>query len=41
VWPVSLNIDRIETTFDHDGLVANAALIVAATLMVRSGSGTW
>lgn len=33
----SRNIDRIETTFDHDGLVANAGLIVAATLMARLG----
>jgi hypothetical protein len=30
-------IDRLEATFDHDGLVANAGLIVAATLMSRLG----
>jgi hypothetical protein len=37
VWPVSRNIDRYDTTFDHDGLIANAGLIVTATLMVRLG----
>jgi hypothetical protein len=37
VWPVSRNIDRFETTFDHDGLIANAGLVVTATLMVRLG----
>ena len=33
----SRKIDRIETTFDHEGLVANAGLILAGTLMVRLG----
>lgn len=33
----SRNLDRIGTTFDHEGLVANAGLIVAATLMARLG----
>jgi len=33
----SRSLDRIETTFDHDGIVANAGLIVPATLMVRLG----
>ncbi|MEM9614503.1 MAG: IS1380 family transposase [Actinomycetota bacterium] len=33
----SRNLDRIETTFDHEGLVANAGLIVASTLMARLG----
>ncbi len=33
----SRTIDRLETTFDHDGLVANAGLIVTATLMARLG----
>jgi hypothetical protein len=33
----SRTIDRLETTFDHDGLVANAGLIVTATLMSRLG----
>lgn len=33
----SRRIDRLETTFDHDGLVANAGLIVPATLMARLG----
>jgi hypothetical protein len=37
VWPLSHSIDRYETTFDHDGLIANAGLIVTATLMVRLG----
>lgn len=30
-------IDRVDATFDHDGLVANAGLVVAATLMARLG----
>lgn len=30
-------IDRLEATFDHDGLVANGGLVVAATLMARLG----
>ena len=33
----SRNLDRFETTFDHDGLVANAGLILAGTLMARLG----
>jgi len=37
VWPLSRTIDRYDTTFDHDGLVANAGLVVTATLMVRLG----
>jgi len=36
----SRNLDRFETTFDHDGIVANAELIVAATLMARLGLET-
>lgn len=36
----SRTIDRLETTFDHDGLVANAGLIVTATLMCRLGLET-
>jgi hypothetical protein len=30
-------LDRLEATFDHDGIVANAGLLVPATLMVRLG----
>lgn len=37
MWPVSRTIDRYDTTFDHDGLISNAGLIVTATLMVRLG----
>ena len=37
MFPVSRTIDRFDTTFDHDGLIANAGLIVAATLMTRLG----
>jgi Transposase DDE domain group 1 len=33
----SRRIDRLQATFDHDGLVANAGLIVPATLMARLG----
>ena len=33
----SRKLDRLEATFDHDGLVANAGLIVPATLMARLG----
>lgn len=36
----SRNLDRLETTFDHEGLVANAGLLVAATLMARLGLET-
>ena len=34
---VSRRIDRLEPIFDHDGLVANAGLILPATLMTRLG----
>jgi len=37
VYPVSRTIDRYATSFDHDGLIANAGLIVVATLMSRLG----
>jgi len=37
VFPVSRTLDRYDTSFDHDGLVANAGLIVIATLMARLG----
>jgi hypothetical protein len=37
VWPVSRTIDRYDTTFDHHGLIANAGLIVTATLIARLG----
>ena len=37
MFPVSRTIDRYETTFDHDGLIANAGLIMIATLMSRLG----
>lgn len=33
----SRRIDRLQATFDQDGLVANASLIVPATLMARLG----
>lgn len=36
----SRNLDRLETIFDHEGLVANAGLLVAATLMARLGLET-
>ena len=29
----SRKLDRLHATFDHDGIVANAGLIVAAMLM--------
>ena len=35
--PVSRTIDRFDATFDHDNLVANAGLIIVATLMSRLG----
>ena len=35
--PSSRKLDRLQATFDHDGIVANAGLIVPATLMVRLG----
>ena len=45
MYPVSRTIDRYETSFDHDGLIANAGLIVIATLMSRLGlerlANTW
>jgi len=37
VFPVSRTIDRFDATFDHDNLVANAGLIIVATLMSRLG----
>ena len=37
MFPVSRTIDRYDTTFDHDGLTANAGLIMIATLMSRLG----
>ena len=37
MFPVSRSIDRYDTSFDHDGLIANAGLIVTATLMARLG----
>ena len=33
----SRRLDRLATTFDHGGLVANAGLVLAATLMTRLG----
>jgi hypothetical protein len=33
----SRKLDRLHATFDHDGIVANAGLVVPATLMVRLG----
>ncbi len=33
----SRRIDRLQATFDHDGIVANAGLVVPATLMARLG----
>lgn len=33
--PVSRGIDRIEVTFDEPGLVANAGLLLIATLVKR------
>lgn len=45
MFPVSRTIDRFDATFDHDNLVANAGLIIAATLMTRLGlerlANTW
>lgn len=37
MFPVSRTIDRFDATFDHDNLVANAGLIIVATLMSRLG----
>jgi hypothetical protein len=37
VKSVSRSIDRVEVTFDDETLVADAGLIVPATLMVRLG----
>jgi len=37
VHPVSRTVDRFDATFDHDGLIANAGLIMIATLMSRLG----
>jgi len=36
----SRELDRLEASFDHDGIVANAGLVVPATLMVRLGLET-
>ncbi len=33
----SRGLDRLATTFDHGGLVANAGLVLAATLFARLG----
>ncbi len=33
----SRGLDRLATTFDHEGLVANAGLVLAATLFARLG----
>ena len=33
----SLNIDQLTATFDHDGIVANVGLILAATLIAGLG----
>ena len=41
VTAVSRTIDRVEVTFDDPSLVADAGLIVPATLMVRLGSRPW
>ena len=35
--PVSRGIDRIEVTFDEPNLVANAGLLLVATLVARLG----
>ena len=35
--PVSRGIDRIGVTFDEPNLVANAGLLLVATLVVRLG----
>ena len=37
MFPVSRTLDRYDTAFDHDGLIANAGLVVVATLMSRLG----
>jgi len=37
VSPVSRGIDRIEVTFDDPNLVANAGLLLVATLVIRLG----
>ena len=37
MFPVSRTLDRDDTAFDHDGLIANAGLVVVATLMSRLG----
>jgi len=36
----SRKIDRLHATFDHDGIVANAGLILVSTLMTRLGLET-
>ena len=40
MFPVSRTLDRYDVSFDHDGLIANAGLIMAATLMSRFGLET-
>ena len=35
--PVSRGLDRVEVTFDDPGLVADAGLVVVATLVARLG----
>ena len=37
MFPLSRTLDRYDTSFDHDGLIANAGLIVIATLISRLG----
>jgi hypothetical protein len=37
VRPVSRGIDRIQVTFDEDNLVANAGLLLVATVVRRLG----
>ncbi|MHB8221026.1 MAG: hypothetical protein ACYDHU_12005 [Acidimicrobiales bacterium] len=37
--PVSHGIDRIAVSFDEDHLVANAGLLLVATLTTRLGIG--
>jgi hypothetical protein len=45
VFPVSRTIDRNDASFDHDGLISIAGLIVIATPMSRFGlervTNTW
>jgi hypothetical protein len=41
VKPVSRRLDRAEVTFDEPGLVADAGLVVVATLVARLGLEEW